>query len=121
MEALRAHLDRYLPVRALFAGDYYPLTPWTIDQKQWLAFQFNDPQKRAGIVQAFCGDTAGREAFAVRLCGLEQDATYEVRNWDQPDSLRLTGRELMGTGLSFRATRPNDAVVFTYAVVPAGG
>lgn len=121
VEALRAHLDRYLPVRALFAGDYYPLTPWTVDKKEWLAFQFHDHKKQAGIVQAFCGDTEGREDFAVRLCGLEQDASYEVRNWDQPAPLRLTGRELMEIGLSFRATRPNEAVVLTYAVVSAAG
>lgn len=117
VEALRAHLDRYLPVRALFAGDYYPLTPWTINPKDWLAFQFHDPEKGAGIVQAFCGDTGGKEAFAVRLRGLERDMFYELRNWDTPETLRLTGRELMGAGLSFRATRSNEAVVVTYAAV----
>ena len=44
VEMLRAHLDRYLPVRGLYAADYYPLTPWSTAPEQWLAFQFNDPQ-----------------------------------------------------------------------------
>ncbi|NLV45077.1 MAG: hypothetical protein GXY07_11325 [Candidatus Hydrogenedentes bacterium] len=114
VEALRSHLDKYLPIRPLYVADYYPLTPWTADPGQWLAFQFNDPEKRAGIIQAFCANTRGRETVTLRLHGLERDAVYELHSWDNDEPINMTGAELMDSGLPLRAVRENEALVVEY-------
>lgn len=116
VEALRSYLNQYLPIRPLYAADYYPLTPWTADPGQWLAFQFNDPEKRAGIVQAFCGDTENRETVTLQLHGLERDTVYELRNWDNNEPVNMTGTELMDSGLPLRAARTNEALLVEYSV-----
>ena len=115
VEMLRAHLDRYLPVRGLYAADYYPLTPWSTAPEQWLAFQFNDPQKRTGIVQAFCGDTQAKEEFTVRLFGLEPLQSYVLKNWDGMEPVVLTGAHLMEEGMVLKATRNPEAIVIVYS------
>jgi len=114
IEALRAHLERYLKVRPLYAADYYPLTPWSTDRAAWLAWQFNDTESGRGIVQAFCGDTQGREDFTVRLRGLDAEAYYVIANWDRPETLHMTGKDLMESGLPLRATRADAAIVIEY-------
>ncbi len=46
-------LDQYLTLRHLYYGDYYPLTPYTLDNSAWLAWQFDCPVKGEGMVQVF--------------------------------------------------------------------
>ena len=40
-------------VAPLMLGDYYPLTPYSLDTNQWIAWQFQRPDLCAGVVQAF--------------------------------------------------------------------
>jgi alpha-galactosidase len=115
VQALRTHLDRFLRTRRLYAADFHPLTPWSIDPRQWLAFQFHDPIRGEGIVQAFCGDTAARLELRVRLRGLVPGRRYALSNWDAPESRPvLKGAALAEPGLLLRATRTNDAIVVEY-------
>lgn len=118
--ALRRHLDKYLAVRHLFATDYYPLTDWTDDPRQWLAFQFHDPLTGAGIVQAFCGPDPESRAITLRLRGLDPDEQYDITNWDLPQCLSATGgRELMEAGVSVSAAATSGtAVVLHYSIHP---
>ena len=115
VEALRAHLKRYLPVRPLFGADYYPLTPWSSDPAAWIAYQFNDAEAKRGIVQAFCGNTVGRETVTLALQGLNPDQNYLLTDWDQAEPAVRRGESLMTGGLTLRATRPNEALVVEYA------
>ncbi len=113
--ALREHLARYLPVRELFAADYYPLTPWGVEKTQWIAFQFHNPMTNSGMVQAFCVDTTKNTDVSLPLKGLVPGAEYVLRNWDATESSPATGAELLENGLLIKAMRANDAVVVEYA------
>ena len=115
VEALRQHLARYLNVRPLFARDYYPLTPWSADQAQPLAFQFHDPSSGEGIVQFFCGPKATKRNAQLKLRGLKPTARYSVTNWDSPNSAAtFTGAKLMNRGLPALPRRDQEALVFQY-------
>lgn len=114
VEALRAHLLRFLPVRELFTKDFYPLTPWSVDGKAWLGFQYHDPASGRGLVQAFCADTTGNADLVVQLRGVDSALRYRLSNWDGLDTTRLSGAE-MKSGVPLHATRPNDAIVLEYA------
>ena len=118
--ALRRHLERYLNVRPLFASDYFPLTGWSDDPAQWLAFQFHDQKSGKGIVQGFCGSQTSQRQFTARLSGLDPDQRYRLTDWDTPEvSLEKTGRELATIGLDMQAEHgSNTAKVIQYAMIP---
>lgn len=116
VEALRKHLARYLQVRPLFTKDYYPLTPWSVDPAQVLAFQFHNPSSGEGIVQLSCGPMATERNARLNLRGLNPTARYTLMNWDSPGSgATYTGTELMKHGLLVLAGRDHAALVFQYA------
>jgi alpha-galactosidase len=115
--ALRRHLEGYLKVRPLFAGDYYPLTEWTDDPARWLAFQFHAPARAEGLVQAFCGAPALPGACTLRLKGLDRGQRFTITDWDAPAApLVRTGAELADAGIEVRAkTNTLQAIVLHYA------
>ena len=113
--ALRQHLDRYLRIRPLFTADFYPLTDWSDDPSEWLAFQFHDSGKGEGIIQAFCGAGAECREYTLKPRGLDAEKYYVVTNWDMPGtSMRRTGAELGGEGITVRAEGGERAVVLHY-------
>ncbi len=117
--ALRQHLKRYLRIRSLFAVDYYPLTEWNNDPTQWLAFQFHDPAKDEGFVQAFCGADAKEQSRQLKLRGLNPSKTYYFTDWDNP-SMKTTLRspELMEKGIEVKANKGDNALVLFYSSQP---
>lgn len=120
--ALSKHLEHYLAVRTLFAADFYPLTPWSDESDEWLAFQFHDPAKGEGVVQAFCGTGAPREGCLLKLHGLKPDKRYTITDWDHADTpVRLRGSHLMERGLEIGKHGIEGAIVLQYASDSAAG
>jgi alpha-galactosidase len=118
VESLRKFLARYLAVRHLFQADYYPLTSWSTDPEQWLAFQYHAPDKCEGILQAFRGDTKVGKGFVLRPKGLPTDDQFRVVDWDAPGTDRvLLGKELMNAGIEISAGTGSRAVVYHYQKV----
>ncbi len=118
VERLRHHLDRYLPVRHLFSADFYPLTRWTLDSSEWLAFQYHDPLTNEGIVQAFCRPHAPKSALTLKLRGLASDESYTVTQWDHSDAVgTFLGSELVQHGVTIRLSHQRQnryAIVLSY-------
>ena len=108
--ALRTHLDSYLKVRPLCTGDFYPLTPHSLDTTSWIAWQFHRPDLGESIVQAFRRLDATSDTLTIKLRGLIPQQRYEIENLDGGKEVR-TGAELMhGHAITLRA-KP-AAVVF---------
>ncbi len=123
VEALRLHLKRYLKVRPLFTRDYYPLTPWSSDPEDLLAFQFNEPQSGEGLVQVFRGTASNDYSALLTLRGLDPAAHYTFTNWDDPLKQPVfNGADLMSDGLPVTVRRAGVALVFSYSLSfrPAG-
>ena len=94
-------------------GDYYPLTPYSIQLADWIAWQFDRPDLRGGVVQAFRRDKNESPTLVLRLRGLAPSAKYEVTDLDGGTPRRLSGKELMDHGLSVQIqTQPGSAVIF---------
>ena len=53
-------------------GDYYPLTPYSLDNTAWIAWQFDCPEKGEGLVQAF---RRGARAFTSRSAASSTGST----------------------------------------------
>ena len=102
--SLQDHLKRYLPIRQFFTKDFYPLTDPGDDPSNWLAFQFHDPDKDAGVLQVFRGISDAKSQTIVKLQGLESERRYTITDWDEPESQStMTGKQLMTDGVTFAA------------------
>jgi alpha-galactosidase len=104
-------------VAPYYYGDYYPLTPYSIDDSAWMAWQYNRPEKGDGMVQAFRRAQSPIEKVRFKLRGLDATAQYAVRNLDQPGELRFSGRELEEQGLPVEIKDVPAAVIITYQQV----
>ena len=93
-------------------GDFYPLTPHSLDPGLWMAWQFDLPEEGQGVVQAFRRDQCIYESARVRLRGLDPKARYTVTNLDSGEAKTLPGRELLEAGLPVAITnRPGHALI----------
>lgn len=97
----------------LLLGDYYPLTPYSLQLDQWIAWQFDRSELGAGVVQAFRRKDSAATAMLLKLHGLEPAATYTVTNFDGGTDTR-TGTELMSTGLMVGIPTAPGSSVITY-------
>jgi alpha-galactosidase len=113
--ALRKHLDSYLKVRPLYSGDFYPLTPHSLDTTSWIAWQFHRADLNEGVVQAFRRPDAASGTLTVKLHGLVPKQRYEIENLDGGKEVR-TGAELMrGLEITLRE-KPAAAVLVLKAI-----
>ncbi len=95
-------------------GDYYPLSPYSLANTAWIAWQFDRPEQGRGMIQAFRRQDSPYESARFSLHGLEPDAHYVVSNIDTGKSQKLTGRELAAPGLLVTAPAQPSAMVLYY-------
>jgi alpha-galactosidase len=99
----------------LLLGDYYPLTPYSLDTNSWIAWQFYRTDLNEGVVQAFRRPEAAEETLTVKLRGLDPNQRYEIENLDGGKEVR-TGEELMhGFDITMRE-KPAAAVFVLKAI-----
>jgi len=109
---LRKLTAEWREVSPYFAGDFYPLTPYSTAQDVWLAWQYDRPDLGEGMVQAFRRAESPHVSAHFKLRGLEPDSTYILRDFDKEDTAKITGRELIEAGLSLTLeARPAAATI----------
>ena len=113
--ALRTHLDSYLKVRPLYTGDYYPLTPYSLDTASWIAWQFHRADLGESLVQAFRRPDAASENLTVKLRGLDSEQRYEIESFDGGKEV-CTGAELM-RGFEITLHEKPGAAVFVLKTI----
>jgi len=105
-------------IAPLMLGDYYPLTPHSLREDVWLAWQFDRPDLGRGVVQAFRRPASPEASMRLKLGGLQPRAKYEVENLDGGKQTG-TGRELMEEGLAVTLKEKPAAAVIVYRRVSA--
>jgi alpha-galactosidase len=95
-------------------GDYYPLTDYSLQLDQWIAWQFDRPEQGECVFQAFRRAQCTASARTLRLRGLDPAAQYRVTDFDDPGSTMASGRQLMGEGLNVKIGKAPGAVVIMY-------
>jgi alpha-galactosidase len=118
VESIAAVRNGYAECRRiapLMLGDYYPLTPHSLDTTSWIVWQFHRPDLGEGVVQAFRRPDAPSDKLSVKLHGLVAEQRYEIENLDGGREVR-TGAELMrGYDITLRE-KPAAAVLVLKAV-----
>ncbi len=97
-----------------FVEDYYPLTVFNPASDVWMAWQFNRPEQGDGVVQAFRRNANQEDLQTFRLRGLDPMMEYEVTNFDVAGSTRVSGKDLMETGLIVPIANVPGAAVIMY-------
>jgi len=110
----RRLLNEYLSVRQYFTGDFYPFTPYSLEQSAWMAWQFDRPDLGEGLLQAFRRPACSDESATYRLFGLDPAAMYTVTNLDALGTMRKSGHALMTEGVIVTLTACPGAAVMVY-------
>ena len=116
-DLMRRLSEQFRQVANCYLGDYYPLTPYSLETTAWMGWQFDRPELGRGLVQVFRRSESIYKAADLRLCGLNPEARYRVRNLDLPEADLITGRRLMEAGLPVVLSNRPSAVVITYEKV----
>lgn len=119
-DLLRRLYRDWKAISACYLGDYYPLTPYRKTAEFWAAWQFDLPEKGTGMVQAFRRQNCPEASITLKLRGLDPGAEYELTDLDSPGVRRVTGRELLETGLTVTSSEKPNAMILTYRRVAGG-
>jgi alpha-galactosidase len=106
--------DEWRTIAHYFFGDYYPLTPYSLERDVWMAWQFNRQDLDEGCLQVYRRPECFYESARLTLHDLEPDTRYIIRQSDEKGSLRMTGRELMEKGLKVTLENKPEAVTIIY-------
>jgi alpha-galactosidase len=98
----------------MLEGDFYPLTPYSLDKAAWIGWQFDCPERGEGVIQVFRRDESPYESLRVRLGGLDPAAAYTLTNLDLPGAREIRGHELLEKGLSVAIADQPGSVVIIY-------
>lgn len=113
-ELIRRMIAECRLVQRYMLGDYYPLTPYSLDSEAWAAWQFNVPELGEGVVQVFRRSECPTETVALRLRGLDPSRRYILSDTDAPEPQVMEGRELMDPGIQVTLPERPQAAVITY-------
>ena len=114
-EMIRRVLGQWREFAKYYLGDYYPLTPYSLDSHVWIAWQFDCPESGEGVVQAFRRSESAYEAARFRLLAAwNPTARYLVENLDLPETVEATGRTLTEEGLFVPIHEQPGSAVLVY-------
>lgn len=97
-----------------FLGDFYPLTDYSLANKDWMAWQYDRPEAGAGMVQAFRRENCGEAKQVYRLRGLDPAARYELTNFDVAGTTVMSGADMMDKGMTVEIKDKPGAAVIMY-------
>jgi alpha-galactosidase len=116
-DLMRRLCQQFRQVADCYLGDYYPLTPYSLENTSWMGWQFDRPDRGQGMVQVFRRSESIYKSADLRLSGLDPEARYRVRNLDSAEADVITGRRLMDVGLPVVLNERPSAVVIVYEKV----
>jgi alpha-galactosidase len=111
---MRRFIAEWRRVIPYYWGDFYPLTPYSLEENVWMAWQYDKPETGEGVVQAFRRDKCQEASRSFRLSGLDPAATYRVTNLDAEASAEISGKDLTEKGLTVEIKSKPGAAIITY-------
>ena len=80
-------------------GDYYPLTPFSIENDRYVAREFYRPERKEGFAQVIRLEHCLQEEFLLILKGLSEKCEYQFRDVETGECFTADGNELMNKGI----------------------
>ncbi|MBM3999692.1 MAG: hypothetical protein FJ297_09175 [Planctomycetes bacterium] len=109
---LRRMIAEFKRVEPYLLSDYYPLTPYDLDKKSWMACQLDDPERGGGAIQVFRRAECAGGSITIRLRGLDPESTYSLESPDGRPTQSVPGDVLLREGLRITIDgRPGSALL----------
>lgn len=107
-------INQYKSIRNLMLGDFYPLTPYTLDASAWMAWQYHKPETGEGLIQAFRRPGSSSSLLLLKPVALDPAAFYTVTDLDTGWNATRTGDQWMRYGLSVSIYSRPGASIYKY-------
>ncbi len=117
VEQAQLLIEEFRSVRHLFFGDFYPLTPHSITDDTWMAYQFHREDLRQGMVLAFRRHKCPIATIWLKFRGLSPTARYEVDFKDINTRRVFTGEQL-AEGLDIEIEEAPGSLLIMYRQLP---
>lgn len=93
-------------------GDYYPLTPFSKQNDQWVVWQFEIPEKKSGLIQAIRLQESPSEQIAVLPKVVLPDSRYVFENIENGELFECSGQDLLKEGFKILLPQRGGAIWF---------
>lgn len=113
-QLLKDMIAEFRRVQPFLLGDYYPLSAYSTEETDWIAWQYDEPSLGGGFLQAFRREESPQDTMTLQLQGLDPTATYTIENLDGPPIASRTGKDLMEAGLQVQITEQPGAALIVY-------
>lgn len=113
---LAARIAEVRELRDCWLGDFHALTPITVDDTRWMAWQLHRPDLGHGFAMAFRRPQAAVQTLRLDLKGLDPQGLYRVRHHDAGWIRQMRGTEL--AALTVDLPHPGSCVLISYQRLP---
>lgn len=116
-EVLRSMSFEWLDIAKDYFGDFYPLTDYAVaeDTTVWIAWQFDQPARGTGFVQAFRRSDNKEATMTLILHGLSSSAQYRLFDYESQKSWTASGGELSQRGVNITLKTGGSATTIRYS------
>ena len=117
-ELARRQVERYKHMRGFLNGDFYPLTPCSLEEV-WMGYQFHRPDLDKGVALVFRRYDSNRtlyparETFTLRLRGLNPARDYRV-SFEAANHVQALTGEALARGVELSLGKPPAAEMISY-------
>jgi len=111
MDAARTMMKEWQETNMFFYGDYYPLTGWSNNEKEWLGWEFFDEEKGGGILQIFRRAENEETEKNFRIRGVDSAENYRVQDYDGRIDQVFSGEVLKTQGLNVQIPEKNGSAL----------
>lgn len=113
---VRKSNSEYKKARPYFSCDYYPLTPPSIDDGSWTAWQYDRPERHDGIVMAFRRPESPCETARFELGSLKPGRLYRFEDADTGEIIEAFSDELIKNGFKVTLAEKRSSKLYFYTV-----
>ena len=99
-------------------GDYYPLTPYSLAEDGWMAWQFDRPDLGEGMVQAFRRAQSHEDQHDVLSLRARSDDHVRTYEPGHEESTTMLGTRTDGPWVLLRDRATSGSAVILYQAVP---
>lgn len=111
LDGARTMMKEWQETNMFFYGDYYPLTEWSNNEKEWLGWEFFDEEKGGGILQIFRRAENEETEKNFRIRGVDPAENYRVQDYDGRIDQVFSGEVLKTQGLNVQIPEKNGSAL----------
>ncbi len=113
VEQAQRLINEWKRLRPFFYGDFYPLTPYSISDDVWMAYQFHREDLGQGMFLAFRRPNSSDLTARLKLRGLLPSGRYELSFEDTGNKQTFTG-ETLAAGIEVTIEPAPGSLLVTY-------